>query len=116
MKIFKSILFVFVLLAATANIAYAQTASTTDTPATTQTETVTIKVKGVGCANDLKSIAGNVEKLDGVSSCKAVKMGATSSFEVVYNPSLVEEKAIHAAIEDTAGCSNPKDRPYKVKL
>ncbi len=114
MKIFKTILFSFVLLAATANISYAQTASTA--AVSPQMETVTIKVKGVGCANDLKSIAANVEKLDGVSSCKAVKMGATSSFEVVYDPALVKEEKIHAAIEGTAGCANPNDRPYKVKL
>ena len=34
-----------------------------------------IKVKGVTCASDLKSIAANVEKLKGVSYCKAEKTG-----------------------------------------
>ena len=64
----------------------------------------------------LKTISGNVEKLEGVSSCTAGKAGATSSFEVKFDPALVTEKQIYSAIEDTGGCKNPDDRPYKVKL
>lgn len=77
---------------------------------------ITIKVKGVTCAMDLKTIASNVEKLDGVSRCKPMKEGAVSTFEVAYNPLKVSEKAIYAAVENTEGCENPADRPYKVKL
>ncbi len=79
-------------------------------------KTLTIKVKGVTCSNDLKTISSNVEKLRGVNSCKALKRGATSTFEVKYNADLISEEAIHAAIEDTQGCKSPNDRPYKVKL
>jgi hypothetical protein len=42
-------------------------------------------------------------------------MGATSSFEVKYNPTKANLKDIHGAIENTGGCENPNDRPYKVK-
>jgi hypothetical protein len=42
-------------------------------------------------------------------------MGATSSFEVKYNPKKANIKDIHSAIENTGGCENPNDRPYKVK-
>ena len=83
--------------------------------ASPSTKTIKVKVKGVTCANDLKTIAGNVEKLNGVTSCKSTKMGATSSFEVIYNPSQLAEKEIFTAIENTGGCENPADRPYKVK-
>lgn len=75
----------------------------------------TIKVKGITCATDVKTIAGNIEKLSGVQRCKADKPGATTSFELMYNPARVSEKDIIAAIENTGGCENPNDRPYKVK-
>lgn len=104
------ILAAFLLTAATAN---AQTA-----PATPNKDfkTITLKVKGVTCAGDLKDISASVEKLEGVISCKALKGGPTSSFEVTFNPAIVSEATIHAAVESTAGCENPADRPYKVKL
>jgi copper chaperone CopZ len=78
--------------------------------------TTTIKVKGITCAMDLKSIAANVEKVTGVNVCKPGKQGPTTTFEIRYDPARASEKAIHTAIENTAGCQNPNDRPYKVKL
>lgn len=94
-------------------IAYSQTS-----PATEQTvpeKKAAIKVKGITCSNDLKSISGNVEKLKGVSACKPDKTGPTTKFEISFNPLLVSEQEIFAAIEATPGCQNPNDRPYKVK-
>jgi copper chaperone CopZ len=64
---------------------------------------------------DVKTIASNIEKLAGVINCKADKPGATTSFELKFNPARVTEKEIVAAIENTGGCENPNDRPYKVK-
>ena len=75
----------------------------------------TFKVKGITCATDVKTIASNIEKLAGVINCKADKPGATTSFELKFNPARVTEKEIVAAIENTGGCENPNDRPYKVK-
>jgi copper chaperone CopZ len=77
--------------------------------------TITIKVKGVTCSNDLKTLADNVKELKGVSDCKPGKMGPTSVFKITYNPALVSTKEIYKAIENTGGCSDPNDRPYKVK-
>ncbi len=77
--------------------------------------TITIKVKGVTCSNDLKTLAANVMELKGVSNCTPGKAGPTSVFKITYNPSLVGNKEIFKAIEDTGGCSDPNDRPYKVK-
>ena len=111
MKSLKTILF-SILCLLFVNISTAQT----NTPAKDTEKTVNLKVKGVTCSGDLKTIAGNVEKLKGVKSCKAEKPGATTRFLVVYNPALVTEKEIHAAIEGTEGCENPEDRPYKVKI
>lgn len=82
---------------------------------TDSTLSVKMKVKGVTCAMDLKTISNNVEKLNGVSSCVPGKQGATTGFEIKYNPALVSEKEIIAAIENTSGCEDPNDRPYKVK-
>ena len=97
-------------------IASATITTAQNTPqASPSTKTIKIKVKGITCANDLKTIASNVEKLNGVTSCKSIKMGATSSFEVIYNPTQLAEKEIFTAIENTGGCENPADRPYKVK-
>jgi len=77
--------------------------------------TVTIKVKGVTCSNDLKTLADNVKQLRGVSDCKPGKMGPTSVFKITYDPALVSTKDIYKAIENTGGCSDPNERPYKVK-
>ncbi len=77
--------------------------------------TITIKVKGVTCSNDLKTLADNVKDLKGVSNCVPGKAGPTSVFKVTYNPAMVSTKEIYKAIENTGGCSDPDDRPYKVK-
>lgn len=77
--------------------------------------TITVKVKGVTCSNDLKTLSDNVKELKGVSDCKPGKMGPTSVFKITYNPALVSTKEIFKAIENTGGCSDPDDRPYKVK-
>ncbi len=77
--------------------------------------TVTIKVKGVTCSNDLKTLSTNVKELKGVSECKPGKAGAVSVFKVTYNPAMVNIKDIHKAFENTGGCSDPNDRPYKIK-
>lgn len=113
MKLLKSLILVVFALTLSANYAFSQTTSTEKV--TDDVKTVTIKVKGVGCSGDLKTIAGNIEKLDGVNSCETGKVGRVSSFVVKYDPAKVTEKTIHAAIEDTPGCQHPDDRPYKVK-
>lgn len=78
--------------------------------------TITIKVKGVTCNNDLKTLANNVKEVKGVSDCKPGKAGPVSVFKITYNPALVNTTDIYKAIENTGGCSDPNDRPYKVKL
>ena len=77
--------------------------------------TITIKVKGVTCSNDLKTLSTNVKELKGVADCKSGKAGPVSEFQITFNPALVSTKEIYKAIENTGGCSDPKDRPYKVK-
>lgn len=77
--------------------------------------TITVKVKGVTCSNDLKTLADNVKELKGVSECKPGKMGPTSVFKITFNAALVSTKEIFKAIENTGGCSDPNERPYKVK-
>ncbi|MCI5058726.1 MAG: hypothetical protein MRY83_21620 [Flavobacteriales bacterium] len=74
------------------------------------------KVKGITCKTDLKMISDNVEKLKGVSSCEASKTAATSIFDIIYDPSLISEKEIYSAIENTGSCENPNEKPYKVKF
>jgi copper chaperone CopZ len=114
MKFLKSIIVVIIALTANANLLMAQSIATQ--VQTQVTKTIDVKVKGITCSKDLKTIGDNVEKLAGVSSCKAIKKGATTTFEVIMNPSMVTDKAIYTAIENTGGCKNPNDRPYKVKL
>lgn len=77
--------------------------------------TITIKVKGITCSTDYKMIQANVEKLDGVSKFEVGKQGATSTFIISYNPEVVSDEKIYAAIEGTGSCENPDERPYKVK-
>lgn len=114
MKYIISFVLAFTLLTATTNVALSQSA-TNSNQTTDSIKTVTVKVKGITCSSDVKTISANVENVKGVSSCKAVKSGATSTFEVKYNPALVKEKEIFAAIENTGGCENPDEKPYKIK-
>jgi copper chaperone CopZ len=104
--------FVFFVFAQSAK---AQTNTITSTEKNTNDTTITIKVKGVTCSNDLKTLSNNVKELKGVKECKPGKAGAVSVFNITYNPLEVSTKEIYKAIENTGGCSNPKDRPYKVK-
>lgn len=104
----RKLIIALIIFTAIGNKAFAINASFADS-------TITIKVKGVTCSNDLKTLADNVKELKGVSECKPGKMGPTSVFKITYNPALVGTKEIYKAIENTGGCSDPNDRPYKVK-
>jgi copper chaperone CopZ len=110
-KIF--VLAITFVLASTATT-FAQSATEKEQVSDT-TKTLTTKVKGITCSTDLKMISAKVEKLKGVSTCKAGKTGPTTTFEIAYNPTLVTEKEINAAIQNTGSCENPDERPYKVK-
>ena len=98
--------------------ASAQTSTNENSVATEKQELKTIKLKvgGINCSADCKDIQGSVSKISGVTACTLKgKPGATTSFEVTFNPMLVSEKDIRKAVEGTAGCSDPDSRPYKVK-
>ncbi len=114
MKFSNLFVLAFIFMLASTTVSSAQTTMEEVQVADT-TKIITAKVKGITCSSDLKTISGNVEKLKGVSTCKAGKTGATSTFEIEFNPALVTEEEIHAAIQNTGGCKNPNDRPYKVK-
>lgn len=113
MNFIKSFVLAIILFTASANIAFSQT--TTYNYSMDSLKTATVKVKGITCSMDLKMISANVEKLHGVSSCKAGKQGTTTTFEVKYNPAMVNEKEIYSSIKNTGSCENPDERPYKVK-
>ena len=115
MKFSKLFLVSIALMTATISTSYAQSNSA-ETQVADTTQTIKVKVTGVGCSNDLKSISANVEKLDGVTSCDVGKAGATTTFVVSFNPALTKEEDIHAAIQNTGGCHNPEEKPYRVKL
>ena len=79
-------------------------------------QTIQLKVKGITCSGDLKMISENAGKADGIKKCDAVgKMSATSTFEIVFNPSKISNVDIVKIIEDTPSCDHPKEKPYKVK-
>lgn len=79
-------------------------------------QTIKLKVSGITCSGDCKDIQKVVSKMNGVISCKQIgKPTATSVFEVIFNPTVVTEKEIRKAVEDTPGCDNPDEKPYKVK-
>lgn len=113
MRFLKFVLFSFLFFILSSNNIFSQSVSTGAVE--NASKTAIIKVKGITCSSDVKMISGNVEKLKGVTGCKAGKLGPNTSFEVNYIPSLISEKEIFAAIEGTGGCENPNDRPYKVK-
>lgn len=113
MKFIKLFVLAIIVLTATTSVVFSQTINTNQ--ATDSLKTATVKVKGVTCSMDFKMISANVEKVKGVSSCKAGKQGTPTTFEIKYNPALVTEKEIFAAIENTGSCENPDERPYKIK-
>ena len=106
---FKKIMIALIVITATGSSAMAY--STTPLADTT----ITVKVKGVTCSNDLKTLSTNVKELTGVADCKPGKAGAVSVFKVTYNTALVNTKEIFAAFENTGGCSDPTEKPYKIK-
>jgi copper chaperone CopZ len=122
MKLLKSFLILVAICFIASTTTFAQssdanaTASTEKTTVVNQVKTIKLKVKGVGCSRDMAAISASVAKLDGVSECKTLKKGAVTTFSVTYDAGLVEEKAIHKAVEGTPGCKNQAARPYKVKL
>jgi copper chaperone CopZ len=78
-------------------------------------QTVVLKVKGITCSTDLKMICSSIDKLNGALSCKVLKQGPTTTFEVTYNTKKLAENEIKSAIENTASCEYPDERPYKIK-
>ena len=111
-----TLVFVFIFtasLSATAQNSKEQTQTTTESQ---KQKTIKIKVSGITCAGDCKDIQKVVAKMNGVSSVKQIgKPTATSVFEISFDPALISEKDIRKVVEDTPGCDNPEDRPYKVK-
>jgi len=113
MKYIKIFVFAFIAWTASTTSVFSQTSPTNET--TDNLKTATVKVNGITCATDLKTIAANVEKVNGVKSFVAEKQGPTSTFKVKYNPALITEEEIFVAIESTQGCKNPNEFPYKVR-
>ena len=88
----------------------------TSTAQAQKLQTIKLKVSGITCAGDCKYIAKAVSKLNGVSSCKPIgNPSATSKFEVTFDPAVITKKDIQKKVEETPGCENPNDKPYKVK-
>ncbi len=112
MKLIKLFVLAFSVLLATANLAFSQT---TTNQTIDSLKTVTIKVKGITCSSDLFMISTNVEKVKGVSRCEAKNQGATTTFEVKYNPMWVNKEEISEAIKNTSSCENPDEKPYTIK-
>lgn len=117
MKRFIYSIIASLLFTAFALDANAQTTPEKEKPATGQaTQTIKIKVSGITCSGDCKDIQESVEKLEGIKGTKRIgKPAATSTFEITFIPTLVTEKQIRQSVEDTPGCDDPKERPYKVK-
>jgi copper chaperone CopZ len=105
----KKIITLILLLTAMKTIIVAQTNNAT------KDTTITVKVKGLTCSNDLKTIATNVKEIKGVSECKPGKLGPTSSYKITFNPSMVKRDDLVTVIENTPGCGDGADKPYKVK-
>ena len=116
MKNLKIIAVVLVAFIATASFYYTQSASIDEAQDDDSLTTLSVEVKGVGCMTDVKTISKNVVQLEGVKSCDLIEKDTLTSFTIKMNPDLVTEEVIHAQIQDTPGCKNPKDRPYTVQL
>jgi len=114
MKLSNIFVLAIIFMVGTTTVTFAQSTEK-KVQITDTTKTLTTKVKGITCSTDQKMISANVEKLKGVSTCKAVKTGPTTTFEIAYNPAVITGKEIKTAIEKTGSCENPDERPYKIK-
>ncbi|MEM0994329.1 MAG: hypothetical protein AAGI49_14915 [Bacteroidota bacterium] len=113
LKIFSVSLFAFFLTTYLVNM---QKTSNETAEEQTTMETITVKVKGVGCMTDVKTISNNVKKIQGVANCEIIEKDAITTFAVQMDTAIVTKEAVYTAIENTAGCKNPNDRPYSVKI
>ena len=115
-KYFSAVVLIFAIVLTSAQVSCAQTPNPQSKISNPNDTTVIVKVSGITCSGDLTMIAAGVEKIKDVSSCKQVgKMSTSTSFEVKYDPSKVSYAEVVKAIEGTASCDNPDQRPYKVK-
>ena len=116
-KLILSACFSLTIILSAINTASAQVSDPAKTETTKQNlQTVKLKVSGITCKGDIKDISGRVTNMTGVADCKHEgKLAATSAFLVSFDPAVISEKAIRSVVEDTPGCTDPNDRPYKVK-
>ena len=110
MKLLQILSLAFLFCLATPFSSLAQGAEkATESMEVSKSQTITVKVKGIGCSRDVKAIATNVETLAGVAQCKVGKKGATTSYKVTFDPTLVTRTQIEATVEGTPGYKNPND-------
>lgn len=115
-KYFNTLLLVFAFTSLLTFSCTAQTPKEQPQTAAQTLQTIKLKVGGITCTGDCKDIQKVVSKINGVTSCKQMgKPSATSVFEITFNPAVVTEKEIRRVVEDTPGCDNPDEKPYKVK-
>ena len=116
MKHYKYIVALFILISVASTRTFAQNSPETAQPASQNLQTIKIKVTGITCKGDCKDIQESIGQLKGITATKQIgKPAATSIFEITFNPALVTEKQIQKSVEDTPGCDDPENRPYKVK-
>jgi copper chaperone CopZ len=114
----SSFLYTLLMIVAVAIFSSSASAQTAGQPqaAVQNLQTIKLKVSGITCSGDCKDIQKVLADIKGVNSSKHIgKPTATTLFEVTFNPAVVSEKELRKAVEDTPGCENPDDRPYKVK-
>lgn len=97
------------------NSAFAQKANQETTISTEQTNTIVLQVKGIKCGSGVSKI-NDALKLNKaiISSDIKGKMGAKTSFNVVYKPTITVEE-IKNIIKKVPSCESPTVFPYKVK-
>jgi copper chaperone CopZ len=110
---FNSSILMALILFAFVQTSYSQTKDNTQTENDT---TITIRVAGITCGNDLPIICKRVNKEKGVADCIASsEAGATTKFNVTYNPELISYQQIVDAVQDAPSCNYPNEKPYRVK-
>jgi len=115
MKSKYSGLYALILLVAFSTFASAQN-TIVKTKDTIANRTTTFDVKGITCQSDLSLITDKVKTLDGIVTVETFgKVGPTSSFKIVYDPSVVSREELVKTIEDSPSCDFPDQKPYKVK-
>lgn len=80
------------------------------------TKSYIVKVSNLHCNNDMPTIKKQLLNKDGIDEVIFTDIsGVSSTFTITYHTSAINPDQIEKTIEDTPGCDDKSEKPYRVK-